>query len=223
MKKSDLKHFSFDEASHTATYKGGRIPSVTQAISWGGMDIYEDIKRFLASKYRSMQKAEEHLNRNMRFGTAVHKATELFDKNVLNFSKLDPLLKPYLEGWILFINNYLPEIISIEQRLYSMRLYTGKHDRVFRINKKLIMVDIKTFESITPRIGIQLEGYCDLWESNYRSKIDEIWSVMLKPESYKVINVGQKYNRRSCRNTFLSMVNIAHFKLQNNLIKGVGL
>jgi hypothetical protein len=97
----------------------------------------------------------------LKFGGAVHEMCRLYDLNDLNESKLDIHLQPYLVGWKKFLNDFKPEWSLIEQRINNS-LFTGQLDRFGDINKKRVVLDIKTGTIQIGPCGFQLSGYSEL-------------------------------------------------------------
>src|SRR3990167_1495715 len=66
------------------------------------------------------------------FGTAVHKAAELYDLGTLDIRKLSAPLLPYLTAWQKFKADYkIQEFIAIEKHVISEKWqYRGTLDRV---------------------------------------------------------------------------------------------
>src|SRR3990167_5379876 len=72
------------------------------------------------------------LKNAQKFGTAVHKTTELWDNGTLDISKLSAPLFPYLAVWQKFRADYkIQEFIAIEKKVISEKWqYQGTLDRV---------------------------------------------------------------------------------------------
>jgi len=91
----------------------------------------------------------------MTKGTAIHLATEYYDKGTLDEDILDPQIKPYLESWKRFRKdqNYTP--FYIEKSLFDpIYLYAGTIDR-------LPLVDLKS--GVKEKWHeLQLAGYWNL-------------------------------------------------------------
>lgn len=129
----------FDEASHTYSVDGRRVPSVTQIL--GGVGILD------ATWY-----TEQACTR----GAYVAKATALLDRGILNRDSLDPTILPYVEQWERFCEVHNVEILEVERRVCErMHWYAGALDRVatFRIDRAQYpvrssatptLIDIKT-------------------------------------------------------------------------------
>lgn len=85
-------------------------------------------------------------------GRMIHKATELYDKDVLNINTIDLRIKPYVNAWIKFRVEIGGEIIAIEKRVKNGKYgYVGRLDRIIK-NCSLysvgsVVFDIKTTEA----------------------------------------------------------------------------
>jgi len=137
---------TFDAPSHTYRDGSGRVTSVTQAISGAGL---VDSRWF------------DDYSRDR--GTAVHLATELWDKGTLDEDTLDPVIVPYLEGWKLFTaeTGAVWDITGIEQRVFSTsHRYAGTLDRIGTVNGRRTLADIKTGLSNSRNTALQLAAYC---------------------------------------------------------------
>ena len=134
---------TFDAAAHEYRSGGRRVTSVTQAISGAGL---VDSRWF------------DDYSRDR--GTAVHRATELFDLEVLDEESLDPILLPYLDGYKMFILETGAAWDAIERRVYSStHHYAGTLDRLGFVNGRRTLVDLKT-GGIYPTTALQLAAYC---------------------------------------------------------------
>lgn len=125
----------------------------------------------------------------LKFGSAVHEMTRLFDKKNLNESALNknpktiPLI-PYLNGWKKFLSDFVPaffEDIGIEERFYN-DFYSGGLDRYGLIQGKKMILDIKTGGIQKGACGLQLAAYSHLLDW----KIDIGYIVNLKEDSYSI-------------------------------------
>jgi len=81
----------FDEATHTYWINGIPVISNTQVLKEAGIIDYSHIhpKTLVIAQL---------------FGTAVHLTCHLSDKNQLDYTKLDPKLKPYLNAYRRFLS-----------------------------------------------------------------------------------------------------------------------
>lgn len=93
-------------------------------------------------------------------GRYVHQACHYYDMGWLDEEVLDPALKPYLDGWVKFLNDTEVKIIWSEERIDNERLgVTGQPDRIIEWpTVGFAVVDIKS-GSLSDWTGIQLAAY----------------------------------------------------------------
>jgi len=185
----------FREDTHQYFVDGKEYPSVTTIL--GSLTDYSFVNK-------------ELLDRAAKFGTAVHKATELYDNNELDFDTLDSALLPYVEAWDMFLHDYKPEILSVEQRVASMYGYAGTLDRYVSINNKRTIIDIKSGTTVPKYTGLQLSAYGQAITEG-GGKVDQRYVVHLQPCNYKVI----PYNNKTDFLTFKSALNLYRWGKQN--------
>lgn len=191
---------TLDEATHTYTDDNGLIvPSVTQIID--NLTDYVGIPAHV-------------LDHKSQIGIAVHKACELADKFILEWSSVSECIFPYLIAWQKFLVDTGFEVILNEHFVYHKRYrYAGMLDRVGILNDSLAVVDIKATAVIGPHVGIQLAGYQEA-ENSQRKKADKIknrFAVQLKPdESYRLIPFEDKADY----SVFLSQLTIFNWRIR---------
>ena len=161
------KDLTFDEEKHEYRLDGRILPSVTGILREMG---------FIDDTYFTEDSAAR--------GTAVHRATELYDLGTLDEDSLDPRLVDYLEGWKRFRKEtgFLPT--SIEGRGWSKFGYAGTFDRIgVTDNASIVLLDIKSSMYVPDWIGLQLGGYLQIIAERMTHKpflpYEEIWSVHL--------------------------------------------
>lgn len=116
---TDLK---FDPESHTYTVDGRVVPNVTRVLDLLG--TYAHIP-------------DEVLDWKSDVGKAVHKATELYDQDDLDYASLDPAIVGYVDAWVKFMEEVNPVILAIEERVYHGVLnYAGTVDRIAIFNRQ---------------------------------------------------------------------------------------
>lgn len=198
---------NFDAATHTYTVEGiGVIPSVTQVLKETGLVDYRYINQAVLSAASA-------------FGVAVHRATELYDRDRLDEEKLDANLVPHLSSWKKFVFDFKFCPLHIEERGYSAKyLYGYTYDRVgvcesSKFAGKLVLVDIKTGIPL-PGFHAQTAAYAKAHEEQYRGdKIKARIAVYLKAEGYSV----EEHKDESDFTTFLSALHLYNFKKLNNI------
>jgi hypothetical protein len=116
----------FTEDGHEYTLEGIHIPSVSELMS----PILSDFE--IDPKY-----AER--------GTAVHTLTELWDTDLYLPELADDELTPYMMAYEDFHDQHEVEVVEMEQIVFNQTLlYAGRLDRVWKIDGKLQLTDIKT-------------------------------------------------------------------------------
>lgn len=191
-----------DEATHTYTLDGVRLPSVTQII---------------ASLYDFSNVDPDLLERASEFGRAVHTACELDDKDDLGDTDL--ALMPYVQAWRAFRRTTDFEVILNEQVVHSEKYrYAGTLDRVGIIHKgksiRPSIIDIKTCSELHDAIGLQLSGYERAAREMGLIKGRYIWryAVQLRGDGTYLM---QEYKDASDANYFLSFLNCLRWRLDH--------
>lgn len=186
---------TFDPATHQYQLNSVSLPSVTQVI--GYLNDFSMVP-------------PETLERACHFGTAVHKATELFDLGTLDVASLDPALVPYLDAWKKFLTDtgFVNEFV--EEQVYSRKYgYAGTVDRIGILQRHRSIIDIKSIASITSArsISVQTAGYeqafSEMWDENKQSF--KRYALQLKGNGkYNLI----PYTDMNDFNVFLSCLNV---------------
>lgn len=193
--------FTFEEISHIYRLGDMIIPSVTGILSSGGIFNYSGVP-------------EANMEAARQFGSAVHKACELWDKSTLDESTLSAPLVPYLTAWKKFIADFNPVINTewIEKPICSYQHCFGTiPDRVWSINNKLTVIEIKSTATMQKAVGIQLAGQCIAIAENL-GKVRQRWAVQLKPDGTYQLHV---YDNRADELVFVSALNIFRWKREN--------
>lgn len=142
-------NIKLDEKYHQYLVNGHYYDSVTSILKTMGLyDCYGRVPD------------QELMAAKMKKGKAVHRATELFDKDELDETTLHPTLIPYLEAWKKFKATFQPTWYHIEAGVASVKYtYAGTIDRVGLIKGTPWIIDIKASESTIPATKLQLAGY----------------------------------------------------------------
>ena len=132
----------FNEATHTYTYEGTKVPSVSTIINdLLGAD-YTRIDPFYANR-----------------GTAVHKAVELHLQGRLDESSMDEHVTPYFEAFQKFESETGFKVEETELKVFSKPLwFAGTLDLIGTIGGKQYLLDIKTGQKQKWH-SIQTAGY----------------------------------------------------------------
>lgn len=194
--------FRFDEDTHTYYLDGLKIPGYSEIAKATGLVDFSGVRKDI-------------LRAASNFGTAVHSMCELWDKGVLNVKKLDPNLKPYLEGYRKFLLKYEPDLYPewIEQPTYSPKWRFGvTPDRLATIRRKLTTYEIKATASIHKSVAIQTAAQALAIEGRIGVKIKQRMCVRLVPDDFEV----KIYNSVMDEAVFVSALNIFNFKNRRN-------
>lgn len=144
------KTLTFNEEAHAYKLDGRPIPSVTTILQAAGLIDYRFVKK---------EDREFYLTR----GRFVHTATELLDHKDLDYNSLDPVIKPYVDGYRKFKcdTGFIPEMIEFQS--YNASLwYAGTLDRVGMLNGNRVIVDFKS-GTVAKWVAIQtIGGYAQM-------------------------------------------------------------
>jgi hypothetical protein len=170
----------FDQETHTYNLNGERLPSVTQILK----PLYD----FSAVPPDVLRRAAE-------FGTAVHKAVELYLKDDLDEQSLDPALVGPLTAFKVFLMDH-PALAEqqpiIEIPIYHKRLkYAGTPDLVYPYDD----IDIKSRPFSESTDPLQLAAYGAAVEDfHFRCKAKRgAWVLELKQDgTYTFTNAVRK-------------------------------
>lgn len=177
------------------------LPRVTEILKSAGLIDFSRVP-------------QDIMERAQKFGTAVHTATELWDKGTLNLMKLDVSLIPYLEGWKSFVKDYgiVIKPDEIEKQFVSMKYgFKGTPDRWPVIQGKRTLIDLKSSTSMYPSTAIQTAAYHILLDEN-GIKVQQRWGVQLNNKgTYKIA----PYTKIGDRATFLSALNLYVWRKEN--------
>ena len=188
---------TFNEDLHKYTDANGlTIPSVTQILKTAGLVNLDWIPA-------------EILEQKADLGKKVHSATELYDKEDLNFDALHPVLKSYIDGWVKFRKDFNFEPTEIElQLLHAAYRYAGRIDRVGMMGKDLTILDIKSGTKQKTH-AIQTAGYELLYNQNKKAKelIKRRIVVYLSPTGYEV----EEHKDKNDRGVFLAALSITNY------------
>ncbi|MDB5975199.1 MAG: hypothetical protein JWR07_1959 [Nevskia sp.] len=157
---------TFDELSHTYTFEGRTVPSVTQ----------------LLAPLSNLQMVDPAVLRAAAdFGTAVHKACELDDLGELDEESLDPALGPYLSAWRKFSAEHAVKWTLIEGRMHNQAMgYAGTVDRYGAVRGDDAVVDLKSSAILYPTVGPQLAAYAKAIPGT--TLLTKRIGVLLKPD-----------------------------------------
>ncbi|MGO4278245.1 PD-(D/E)XK nuclease family protein [Cupriavidus sp. RAF20_2] len=157
----------FNEASHTYTADGVVIPSVTQILA--PLNDLSFIKPDVLQYKREL-------------GTAVHKATELYDQGELDEATVPAVVQPYLNGWIRLRAELSFEILGMEERVFHpAHRYAGTYDRLVLLDGKRCIWDLKT-GGMFPSYGPQTAAYKNAVEKASGKRVEGRYTVELRDD-----------------------------------------
>lgn len=161
-----MAQLTFFDAGHVYEVDGQRIPSVSEVMRFASREVYGGIDQW-------------RLDNAADRGTRVHDATLAIDAN--GSADVDADIAPYVEAYVKFIKKFRPHYIASELALAdTRRWFAGRLDRCAIINKKCVLMDIKTSARIETRlVQAQLTAYAWLWERNRTEKLDELYVLHL--------------------------------------------
>ena len=157
-----IEGLEFDKKTHIYTYKGKRVLSVTSVLP----DIPEHLlyKQFFIDK--------------TLLGNRVHSYVDIINKHYMKYRRI-PDRKvyegrnflesdaPYVEAYLKFINEHMPEIKMSEKQLFDREhFYAGTMDLVAKIKGKLSIADCKTTSVIAPYAKLQLAAYTRMYNNH---------------------------------------------------------
>ena len=145
-------------------------------------------------------------------GSALHKATELYDLAELDLDSVDDAIRLRLQGYDQFLLEVEPEIVGIEEKVMYPGVYQGTLDRRLVINGKMGILDIKSTPSkVDP---LQLAGYALTFPNSMAR-----WNLYLgiKEGTYKLV---ERKEPKADDRDWWACVNIAAFKRRHGLLKG---
>jgi len=194
---------TFDSKAHIYYNDGAKIFSVTQILKGAGLLDFSMIPPAI-------------LKRASNFGTAVHMATSLHDKHILDAEKLDSALVPYLEAQIKFMHDTDAEILLNEEHLYSKKYnFVGTPDRALRINSRIKIVDYKSGNTFNQTTSLQLAGYKVLYNEGKKvidKAKDRIAVHLLGDATYKI----EPCEDKSDESVFFAALSIHNWRLRHD-------
>lgn len=183
-----------DQATHTYTFGGKTLPSVTQVI-----EILQDFSMV----------PPDVLEAARIFGQHVHEAIHLFNRNELDDDALDLNLVPHLNAWQSFLSESGAVVIASEQPVMHAKLgYAGTPDMVLAWGNRIVIPDIKATAVVPRTVGAQTAAYAEAYQSTHGGKKPERYCIHLTPNKFRA------HPRRDSADwsLFLSCLNVWRFK-----------
>ncbi len=141
-------------------------------------------------------------------GTDVHKACAVAARGL--FPMITPECQGYLDSFRRWLDLMVEDVLLVEERLVDpVYGFHGCPDLVIRSKQgEIILVDIKTPQSLIATWKWQLAAYCYLIEKCKGWKVDRVGSLRLRPEGVALMNYYEGKDRRRDLAVFLSALNV---------------
>lgn len=195
---------TFDEPSHTYRYAGAVVPSVTQIIA--PLSDYSMI-------------APDVLKRAQALGTAVHRMTELHDRDDLDEDSLGEEFHGYLAAWKKFRadTSFVPQTIE-SRSCDKLRGFAGTSDRTGIVRNKigksrLAVIDIKKMLVLGPQIGVQLAAYQHLHTAAGALVLDRYALGLHADGTYRL----KQYEDTLDMPTFFALLTYYNYRMKHGL------
>lgn len=165
---------------------GNFYPSVTTIL-----DAYPKSAAFFEWLKKAGEDADEIRDEAGRKGSAVHQLCEDYDAE-LECSILNDFGKPQykqiewamFERYVEFRSRFKYELVANELHYISPVLgFAGTLDRVFRVDGKLVLIDIKTSNALHNHYWLQQAAYKAMWDEVNEEKIDQIKILWLNAKT----------------------------------------
>lgn len=163
----------FDEATHTYTVNGRRVPGVTSVLK----PLYGDL-RFVD---------QDLLDYKSELGKAVHKAIELHCLDGLNYSSLTSPVAEYFEQYLLFEAETGFRPTASEVMVASALGFCGTYDLEGLLNRQLYVIDVKTTAALSPAVALQTIAYLRARNENDGTKAERRAALRLAPDKYRFV------------------------------------
>lgn len=165
---------------------GNFYPSVTTIL-----DAYPKSAAFYEWLKKAGEDADEIRDEAGRKGSAVHQLCEDYDRgfecsilNEFGNAQYKQIEWAMLERYVEFREKHKYELVANEVHYISPVLgFAGTLDRVFKVNGKLILIDIKTANSLHNHYWLQQAAYKAMWDEVNEQKIDEIRILWLNAKT----------------------------------------
>lgn len=202
-----MYNLQFTENGHKYTINDRPALSISKIFESCGLADYSKIPKL-------------KLERSQKFGSAVHKACELFIKGDLDQSKLDRALYAYLGAFRAFLAESGFKVLYSEKKIGVPILQVAcRIDMVGELNNNIVIVEIKTPVEVRAVAEIQTAAQKYLWnhkenEDQNLPKIKDRYILQLKDDG--------KYRLKPCtgrldENVFLACCSVCAWKLQNGI------
>jgi len=172
--------------------KGVYYPSVTFVT--GFLPKGQFFEKYLANQ-DSYEESQKILMEAAERGTRCHLASEVLDNGgsiPYESSGLTDEEYELMTFYISWHKKYNPEILKVELVVISDKMKLGGTiDRIYKINGKLVLFDLKTSKSaIFQSHWLQVSAYSHMYEELYKEHIDEVAILRLtsrRKEGYEYV------------------------------------
>jgi hypothetical protein len=140
------------------------------------------------AKQNSWEEAQDILAEAGQRGTIVHEATEALERGETLYRDMYNLEQwQMITSFVKWYEEYKPKVVAIEKQVVSDRQETGgKIDRVYLIDGKVTLVDIKTSKKIYDSQWAQTAKYAKLWDETFPKKMIEQTAILRLGASTKL-------------------------------------
>lgn len=165
--------------------EAGYVPSVTTILQ-----AYPKGPEYYAWLKKNGEDADEVLKAAGTQGSNVHYLTEVYDAGhevtLVQDGKLNYTMNEWamFERYVDFTTRFDPLILMCEASFLSHRLgYAGTIDRVYTINGKRMLVDIKTSNAIYDQYWLQCASYRELYREHTEEDVDAVGILWLNAKT----------------------------------------
>ena len=198
--KNANKQIEFNEKLHEYRVGGIVTPSVSQILKYNGL-------------MDNFRRSETNLNN----GKAIHKALELHDLGILDYTSIDKRLKKCIDLWDKFKKDVgISLIIGAEEKVHFGVLYAGTIDRVLslRSGRKMIL-DFKSGNP-QPWAALQTAAYAIAYDIE-KHKDYERCCAKIHWDMDRIIY--KPYKDSTDFNSFMAMATVYHYKKNNGYLR----
>lgn len=165
---------------------GNFYPSVTTIL-----DAYPKSAAFFEWLKKNGEDSDEIRDEAGRKGSTVHQLCEDFDAglecsilNEFGAAQYKQIEWAMFERYVEFRTRFPYELVANELHYISPELgFAGTLDRVFRVDGKLILIDIKTSNALHNHFFLQMAAYKQMWDEVNEEKIDSIAILWLNAKT----------------------------------------
>ncbi len=184
----------FDEATHTYTVEGRRLPSVTEILAP------------IRTDFSAVDPAVLEVARTR--GVAIDRMIELHESGALDYSSVTPEMAAYLEVWEKIKTDTGLKVMEVQERVANPHYgYAGTLDLRVHMFGKVSIVDVKCTASGVPGVGPQTAAYAKGDHGIPR------FALYLRPNaSGKIVGRLDPLTDRNDWNVFLACLTIHRFK-----------